>query len=230
MICRQRPRLAKAALIPRTSIDSCPAGLGEVDCPIRSPVSRRRVSGRPRGHFGKNVQEIVSPWRRSSGIALYRVWTKRSPENSARFPRGPACAAAGDEEALARAVRRSTATGSSGWSTCGSAAGCRAGSTIRTCSRRRSSRSPAGCDEYAREPTLPFFLWLRHMTGAEAGRGPPPPPRHPAPRRRSRGHAPPRRPAAGRLGLAGGPAPGHADHALAGRHQGRDPPARAGGA
>ena len=68
--------------------------------------------------------------------------------------------------------------GSSGWSICGSAAAWRAGSTIRTCSRRPSSRSPGGFRSMPAEPEAAVLPLAEAPDGAQAGRGPPSPPGH----------------------------------------------------
>ena len=112
----------------------------------------------------------------------------------------------GDPQALGESGT-ATASGCGGWSACAWTAGCRAGSTPPTCSRRPSSTSPAGSAEYAGSPTMPFFLWLRLVTGQRLQTAAPPAPRGADARRRPRGLAPPRRPAAGHHRLAGRPAP-----------------------
>jgi len=118
-----------------------------------------------------------------------------------------------------------TATGSSGWCTCGSAAGWRGGSDDSDVLQEAFIEVARKLPEYAREPKLPLFLWLRHLTRAEAGGGPPPPPGtqlRDADREVTlhRGGLP----MADSVSLAAS-APGHAHHAVAGGHQGRDPPA-----
>ena len=57
-------------------------------------------------------------------------------------------------------------------------------------------------------PTMPFFLWLRLVTGQRLHASPPPAPRRRDARRRPGGLALPRGAAAGQLGLAGRPALG----------------------
>ena len=66
-----------------------------------------------------------------------------------------------------RSARRSRATGRGcgGWSSSGSTAGCRGGSTRPTCSRRRTWKSPVAWRDYLKNPEIPFYLWVRFITG-----------------------------------------------------------------
>ena len=77
--------------------------------------------------------------------------------------------------------------------------------------------------EYAADPAMSPFLWLRFLTAQRLGHAAPRPPRGEGTRRGAGGFAPQRAAPFGRLPVAGGPAPGPADDAEPGRDAGRDP-------
>ena len=129
---------------------------------------------------------LSRPWRRASYRGMGPDMTD-DPDTDTLLRR----AAAGDPEGWGTLLAR-TATGSGGWSRSGSTAGCRAGSTRRTSSRRRTSRPPAGSPSTSHDRPMPFFLWLRLLTGQKLARVPPPPPRGQDAGRRPGGVAVPR--------------------------------------
>ena len=172
-------------------------------------------------HFGKMVRKSTAYGDDRSQIALYKVWTKRSPESWARFPiacSGPRRRRGGlahlfglHRDRLKRMVHLRLSR---------RLAGRVDDSDVLQEAVRRGRPQAARIRSGSKDAAL---LVAAAPDRAQAGRSSPPPPRNAAPRRRPRGHAPSRRPATGRLGLAGGPPAGHPDHAVAGGHQGRDP-------
>ena len=216
-----------AALRPRPDFQLLMMDLG---FPTPEPFASRRLS-----FFNKDAARFLTrvPLRSTQ-------WTKGRPsrikwegeDHDEREGSRPTTCCAGPGRATRgpwRTCSTATGAGCGTWSASASTAASRAASTPPTCSRRPTSRPTSGSPTYLREPAMPFFLWLRLVTGQkliDLHR------HHLGAKMRDAGlevslHR--GAPAAGQLGLAGRAAAGPAHLADPRGAAGRDAAAAAGG-